>query len=173
MSASPSPRPVKGADDLFAWLERHGIAVETRWHEAVFTVDEGRDLKADLPGGHTKNLFLKDKDGALVLVAAHADSALKLNGLHRALGTKRLSFASPALMEAVLGVTPGSVTAFALVNDTDQAVRFVVDAALMAYERLNFHPMTNTATTGIARADFERFVAATGHDFTPVDFTAI
>jgi len=173
MSASAATHPVKGPEDLFAWLERHAIPVETHWHEPVFTVEEGRELKAALPGGHTKNLFLKDKGGALVLVAAHADSVLKLNALHRALATKRLSFASADLMEAVLGVTPGSVTAFALVNDTDGAVRFVADAELMRHDRLNFHPMTNTATTGIARPDFERFIAATGHELVKLDFTTL
>ncbi len=160
-------------DDLFAYLDQLGLAHETRWHEATFTVEEGRELKETMPGGHTKNLFMKDKDGVIVLISAHADSELKLNQLHKLIGTRRLSFASGELMEELLGVTPGSVTGFALMNDKDQKVRFIVDAALMAFDTLNFHPLVNTGTTAISRDDFRRFVEATGHDLTVVDFAAL
>lgn len=160
-------------EDLFAYLDRLGLDHETRWHEATFTVDEGRDLKETMPGGHTKNLFMKDKDGVIVLIAAHAESELKLNQLHKLIGTRRLSFASGELMEELLRVTPGSVTAFSLINDTEKKVQFVVDAALMAFETLNFHPLVNTGTTAISRSDFKRFVDATGHDLTIVDFAAL
>ena len=160
-------------EDLFAYLDRLGLDHETRWHEATFTVDEGRDLKETMPGGHTKNLFMKDKDGVIVLIAAHAESELKLNQLHKLIGTRRLSFASGELMEELLGVTPGSVTAFSLINDTEKKVQFIVDAALMAFETLNFHPLVNTGTTAISRSDFKRFVDATGHDLTIVDFAAL
>ena len=102
MTASP--------EDLFAYLDALGIAHHTHWHDAVFTVDEGRDLKAAMPGIHTKNLFLKDKDATFVLISAEAQTRIALNQLHRDIGTKRLSFASPVDMLALLGVTPGSVT---------------------------------------------------------------
>lgn len=160
-------------DDLFAYLDQLGLQHETRWHEATFTVEEGRELKETMPGGHTKNLFMKDKDGVIVLISAHADSELKLNQLHKLIGTRRLSFASGELMEQLLGVTPGSVTGFALMNDKDQKVRFIVDAALMAFDTLNFHPLVNTGTTAMSRDDFRRFVEATGHDLTVVDFAAL
>ena len=160
-------------EDLFAYLDTLGIAHTTHWHEAVFTVDQGKELKAAMPGGHTKNLFLKDKDGAIVLIAAEAHSELKLNKLHRLIGTKRLSFGPPELMEELLGVTPGSVTAFALMNDKAGRVRFLVDAALMAHDPVNFHPLTNTGTTAIARKDMEVFARATGHGFEMVDFTQL
>ena len=160
-------------EDLFAYLDRLGLDHETRWHEATFTVDEGRDLKETMPGGHTKNLFMKDKDGVIVLIAAHVESELKLNQLHKLIGTRRLSFASGELMEELLGVTPGSVTAFSLINDTEKKVQFIVDAALMAFETLNFHPLVNTGTTAISCSDFKRFVDATGHDLTIVDFAAL
>ncbi|KCZ54341.1 hypothetical protein HY29_14420 [Hyphomonas beringensis] len=163
MTASP--------DDLFAYLDELGIAHTTHWHEPTFTVEEGRELKASLPGGHTKNLFLKDKDGAIVLIAAEAHSQLKLNQLHKLIGTKRLSFGPAELMQDLLGVQPGSVTAFALMNDRAGRVRFLVDAALMEHEPVNFHPMTNTGTTAISREDFRKFVEATGHEFELVDFT--
>lgn len=160
-------------DDLFAYLDQLGLGHETRWHEATFTVEEGRDLKASMPGGHTKNLFMKDKDGVIVLISAHAESELKLNQLHKLIGTRRLSFASGELMVELLGVTPGSVTGFALMNDTGGKVRFVVDKALMAYETLNFHPLVNTGTTAISREDFRAFVKATGHEMTEVDFQSL
>ncbi len=160
-------------DNLFAFLDARQIAHETRWHAPVFTVEEGRELKAAMPGGHTKNLFMTDKDGNVILIAAHADSELPLNRLHRAIGTRRLSFASAQLMEELLGVTPGSVTAFALINDRQARVRFLVDKALMDHDPLNFHPLTNTGTTSVSRADFQRFVAATGHELSVIDFSSL
>jgi Ala-tRNA(Pro) deacylase len=163
MPASPS--------DLFAYLDDLGIDHKTVDHPATFTVEEGRHLKASMPGGHTKNLFMKDKDGVIVLISAWADSQLKLNQLHKKIGTRRLSFASADLMVECLGVEPGSVTAFALMNDTSHRVKFIADAALMGFDTVNFHPLVNTATTAISREGFHRFVEATGHSLTVVDFS--
>ncbi len=163
MPASPS--------DLFAYLDDLGIDHKTVDHPATFTVEEGRHLKASMPGGHTKNLFMKDKDGIIVLISAWADSQLKLNQLHKKIGTRRLSFASADLMVECLGVEPGSVTAFALMNDTSHRVKFIADAALMGFDTVNFHPLVNTATTAISREGLHRFVEATGHSLTVVDFS--
>lgn len=160
-------------DDLFAYLDSLGIAHQTTWHEAMFTVEQSSALKADIPGAHTKNLFLKAADGDLVLIAAEAHNQLKLNQLHRKIGTKRLSFGAPDLMTEVLGVTPGSVTAFALMNDRPARVRFLVDAVLAGADIVNFHPLTNTGTTAISQADFRRFVDATGHGFEILDFSEL
>lgn len=160
-------------DDLFAYLDSLGIAHQTTWHEAMFTVEQSAALKADMPGAHTKNLFLKAADGDLVLIAAEAHNQLKLNHLHRKIGTKRLSFGAPDLMTEVLGVTPGSVTAFALMNDRPARVRFLVDAVLAEADIVNFHPLTNTGTTAISQADFRRFVETTGHSFEIVDFSEL
>ena len=172
-SLGPKDAMTATPDDLFARLDELGIAYTTQWHEAVFTVDQSTQVKAMMPGGHTKNLFLRDKDDNIVLIAAEAHSQLKLNQLHRLIGTKRLSFGSPELMQEILGVTPGSVTAFALMNDTEGRVRFLVDAALMEHEPVNFHPLTNTGTTAVSREDFEKFVRATGHGFEVIDFTQL
>ncbi|MEL7108291.1 MAG: prolyl-tRNA synthetase associated domain-containing protein [Pseudomonadota bacterium] len=165
MPASPT--------DLYAFLDAHEIAHKTVEHAATFTVEEGRHLKASMPGGHTKNLFMKDKDGALVLISAWAESQLRLNQLHKVIGTRRLSFASADLMLECLGVVPGSVTAFGLMNDTDGRVRFIVDSALMSFDTVNFHPLVNTATTAISQADLRRFATATGHQLTELDFSAL
>ena len=165
MQASP--------EDLFAYLDALSIAHTTRWHEPLFTVEQSAGLKAEMPGAHTKNLFLRDANGALVLIAAEAHNPLKLNQLHKVIGTRRLSFGPAELMTEVLGVVPGSVTVFALMNDTGGRVRFLVDSVLAAAETVNFHPLVNTGTTAISQADFRRFVDATGHEFEGVDFSVL
>lgn len=152
---------------LFATLD---ITHATTEHRAVFSVEDGRDLKQGLPGGHTKNLFLKSKKGELVLISALGETPITLNAVHHLLGVARLSFGSAALLEETLGVQPGSVTAFALANDAARRVRMVLDADLLAYELVNFHPLHNTATTAIARRDLLRFIRATGREPLIVDF---
>src|SRR6202167_5971010 len=139
-------------DDLFAYLDSLGIAHKTVRHPPVFTVEEGRTLRGTIAGGHTKNLFLRDKKGMPYLVVAGEDAAIELRALHRLLGaTGRFSFGSAGLMRELLGVEPGSVTPFAVINDTSHAVTVVLDAAMMANAALNFHPLVNTATTTISR----------------------
>ena len=161
---------MKTRDDLFALLGAHGIAHSTLDHAAVFTVGEGAEIKAALPGGHTKNLFLKDAKGQLWLISALGETRIDLKTLHHVIGSARLSFGNAALMEATLGVTPGSVTAFGLINDTGRRVRFVLDAALAGADPVNFHPLTNTATTAVSQAGFRRFLAALGVEPLVVDF---
>jgi Ala-tRNA(Pro) deacylase len=151
-------------DELFAYLDTLGIAHKTVTHPAVFTVEEARDLRGAITGGHTKNLFLRDKKGAVYLVVAPENASIELRALHRLLGASgRFSFGSAELMHEVLGVAPGSVTPFAAINDKDQRVTIVLDAALMVHETLNFHPLVNTATTSISREGLLKFLAATGH----------
>jgi Ala-tRNA(Pro) deacylase len=158
--------------ELFAFLDRHGIAHRTLEHPPVFHVGEGEAIKAALPGGHTKNLFLKDAKDQLWLISALGETTIDLKRLPAAIGSARLSFGAPALMLETLGVTPGSVTAFGLINDTGRRVRFVADAALMACDPINFHPLTNTATTAVSRAGFAAFLAAVGVAPLVVDFAA-
>lgn len=159
--------------DLFARLDALGIGHKTYEHPPIFTVAEGEGMKDDMPGGHTKNLFLKDKKNTLILVSALAETTIRINQLHRALECGRLSFGKPDLLFETLGVKPGSVTAFALLNDTAHRVRFVLDAALLNHRIVNFHPLTNDATTAIDRDDLLRFARDTGHEPLIVDFAAL
>ena len=159
--------------DLFARLDALGIAHSTVDHPPVFTVEEGRDIKAKMPGGHTKNLFLADKKGAIILISALGETEVKINRLHRHLGCGRLSFGKADLLLEVLGVRPGSVTAFALINDTGQRVRFVLDKALAVHDPVNFHPLSNDATTAISPHDLVRFVEDTGHRVEIFDFSTL
>jgi Ala-tRNA(Pro) deacylase len=150
--------------DLFAFLDRLGIAHASVAHPPLFTVEQSRALRGSIPGGHTKNLFLKDKRGALFLVTALEDATIELRSLHRLLGAAgRLSFGSAELLRATLGVEPGAVTPFAAMNDREGRVNVVLDAALMRRDIINCHPLVNTLTTSIARADLLRFLEATGH----------
>lgn len=164
---------MKTRADLFAFLDSLGIAHATLDHPAVFRVGEGDEIKAALPGGHTKNLFLKDARGRLWLISALGETAIDLKRLHPVIGSARLSFGNPDLMAETLGVTPGSVTAFGLINDTGRQVSFVLDAALAEADPVNFHPLENTATTAVSQAGFRRFLAALGVEPLIVDFAAM
>jgi Ala-tRNA(Pro) deacylase len=156
--------PVASPDDLFAYLDSLGIAHQTVTHPPVFTVDESRALARRVPGVHSKNLFLRDKKGTLFLVVAAEDAAIELKSLHRLLGASgRFSFGSAESLRETLGVEPGSVTPFAAINDKAGQVTIVLDAAMMAHEVLNFHPLSNTATTTISRQGLVKFLEATGH----------
>ena len=168
-----SDTPPFGRDQLLAFFDAQAIAYRTHEHPAVFTVAEGPEIKASMPGAHTKNLFLKDKKGRLWLISARQDTVIDLKQLHRTIGSDRLSFGNPELMGEVLGLTPGSVTAFGLINDRDHRVTFVLDKALADAEIVNFHPMINTATTAVSAADFRRFLGAIGVEPMVVDFTTL
>jgi len=160
-------------DDLLAFLADHGIEQTTHDHPAVFTVGEGEDIKARIPGAHTKNLFLKDAKGQLWLISAEGHASIDLKRLHAVIGSARLSFGSPELMAETLGVTPGSVTALGLINDTARRVRFVLDRTLAEAEQVNFHPLINTGTTTLSRQGFRRFLDTLGIEPMVVDFDAM
>jgi Ala-tRNA(Pro) deacylase len=151
-------------DELFAYLDSLGITHPTVSHPAVFTVEEARTRRGQVAGGHTKNLFLRDKKGALFLVVASEDAMIELKSLHRLLGASgRFSFGSAEIMRELLGVEPGSVTPFAVVNDKAGLVTVILDAAMLAHAVLNFHPLVNTATTTISRGGLLKFLEASGH----------
>ena len=133
-------------------------------HSPLFTVEQSRSLRGQIPGGHTKNLFLRDKKYELYLVVALEDAAIDLKSLHRVLGaTGRFSFGASDLLREVWGIEPGAVTPFGAINDTQGRVSVVLDAAMMEHETLNYHPLVNTMTTTIARDDLVKFLASTGH----------
>ena len=150
--------------DLFARFDALGIAHVTHRHRPVFTVEEGRDLKDSMPGGHTKNLFLKDKKGAIFLICAISSTAIDLNATSKLIGSGRFSFGSAERLMEYLGVEPGSVTLFAIINDPDRKVTLVLDEALFARDPVNFHPLKNDATTAISPPDMLKFVRALGRE---------
>ena len=154
----------KTPDELFAFLDSLGIKHSTVKHPPLFTVEQSRALRGQIPGGHTKNLFLRDKKHELYLVMALEDAGIDLKGLHRMLGAPgRFSFGSSDLLREVWGVEPGAVTPFGAINDTEARVTVVLDAAMMEHETLNYHQLVNTMTTSIARGDLVKFLEATGH----------
>jgi Ala-tRNA(Pro) deacylase len=151
-------------DQLFSYLNRIGIAHATVKHPPLFTVEQSRSLRGQIPGGHTKNLFLRDKKYAPYLVVALEDAEIDLKSLHRVLSaTGRFSFGASDLLREVWGVEPGAVTPFGAINDTQARVSVVLDAAMMEHETLNYHPLVNTMTTSIARGDLVKFLESTGH----------
>jgi Ala-tRNA(Pro) deacylase len=150
---------------LLDHLDALGITAETFEHEPVFTVAESRPVKARIPGAHSKNLFVKDKKGRLFLITAKDETPIDLKRTHEAIGASgRLSFGSAEQLRRVLGVEPGSVTPFAIANDRAGQVTVILDANLMEHERVNFHPLVNSMTTGVSREDLLKFIRSTGHE---------
>ena len=152
-------------EDLLAHLAALGIETTTVGHPPLHTVEDSQALRGDIPGGHTKNLFVKDKKGNLFLLVLGEEAVIDLKRVHEKIGAQgRVSFGSAELLEEVWGVRPGAVTPFGAINDTKGRVQVVLDAAMMRHERLNFHPLVNTRTTGLASADLAKFLSATGHE---------
>lgn len=162
-----------GRDAMLGHLDQLGLDYANHDHPAVFRVEEGEAIKAAIPGAHTKNLFLKDAKGRLWLISALGETVIDLKRLHTVIGSARLSFGSAELMQQVLGVTPGSVTALALANDAEGQVTFVLDRALAEAALVNFHPLVNTATTTLGQEAFRAFLTAHGRTPMVVDFAAM
>ncbi|HXY99339.1 MAG TPA: prolyl-tRNA synthetase associated domain-containing protein [Stellaceae bacterium] len=158
-------------DALFRRLDTLGIRHVTRHHPPVHTVTEAAALT--LPGAQCKCLFLRDRKGGLWLVAALADRPIDLKALAERLAAPRFSFASPALLQEALGVAPGSVTPFALLNDRERRVRVVLDAGMLTVDPLNFHPLVNTASTALSPGDLRRFINDCGHTPLIVDLAGL
>ena len=169
----PSPPPAFDAPRLLEWMDGHGLSTTTHGHAAVFRVDEGHELQAGMPGAHTKNLFLKDKKGRLWLISARQDTVVDLKRAPKTIGSDRLSFGNEALLYETLGLRPGSVTALGLINDPEARVTFVLDKALWDADVVNFHPLTNTATTALPQAEFRRFLSLIGREPMVVDFSRL
>lgn len=162
----PMPR---SPQDLLSLLDDLEIDATTHTHPPLFTVEESKALRGDLPGQHCKNLFLKDKKKKLWLVVAAEDTPIDLKGLKSKIGSAHLSFGKPDLLDEVLGVAPGSVTPFALINDTAYQVNVVLDSHMMAAELINFHPLSNEMTTAVRPDGLRRFIEHCGHPFQEVD----
>jgi Ala-tRNA(Pro) deacylase len=150
--------------ELFAFLDKLGIKTKTIDHQPVFTVDQAKIVHDDMPGGHCKNLFCKDEKGVLWLIVALEDAGIDLKAAPAKIGSKRLSFGKPELLMEVLGIEPGSVTPFSLINDKTNRVNVILDEAMMKLDPLNFHPLKNDATTSIATSDLLVFIKACGHN---------
>jgi Ala-tRNA(Pro) deacylase len=160
MSVMPMPAT---PEMLLGLLGELGIEATTHCHEPAFTVEQGNAVWGAIPGVHCKNLFLKDGKGKLWLVVAPGELRIDLKALPGKIGSARLSFGSADLLGEVLGIEPGSVTPFALINDQDRRVTPVLDSWMMRQPLVNYHPLRNDMTTTIASADLLRFLRHTGH----------
>ncbi|WP_104665487.1 prolyl-tRNA synthetase associated domain-containing protein [Ensifer adhaerens] len=163
----------KTAEDLFHFLDGLGIKHKTKNHEPVFTVAESVALRDEIPGGHTKNLFVKDKKDNYFLLTVEEHATVDLKTVHQVIGAaSRVSFGKPEKLMEYLGVIPGAVTAFGAINDTQGNVRVILDEELMKFDIVNCHPLSNDATTSIASKDLLRFMEATGHEPLVLKVTA-
>jgi Ala-tRNA(Pro) deacylase len=151
-------------DELFARFAELGIATTTKDHVAVFTVEQAKQVHGGIAGGHCKNLFLKDEKGALWLIVCLQEAQIDLKAAPARIGSKRLTFGKPELLMEILGVEPGSVTPFGLINDKAARVNVILDAAMMEHDLLNYHPLANAATTTIATGDLLTFIRSCGHE---------
>lgn len=166
-------RETASPGDLFDRLDGLGISYVTHTHPPLFTVEDSKAHRGEMPGGHCKNLFLRDKKGVMWLVVVQEDRRIDLKALGRHLGANRISFASADRLLSVLGLTPGAVSPLALINDTECVVRPVLDASLLKYDPLNYHPLVNDQTIALAPADLIRFIEACGHSPEILDFDAL
>jgi len=159
-----------GEAELYALLDANSIAYTHHTHPPLFTVADSQALRGELPGGHVKNMFMKDKKGAIWLATCLEDRQIRIRDLEKEIGAKGLSFGKEDLLWHVLGVRPGAVTPFGLINDSGHLVNVALDAQMLERDPLNFHPLVNDATTTIGRDGFLRFLELTGHDPVMVDF---
>jgi len=155
--------------ELFDHLQALGIETKTHQHKAAFTVEEARQLRGEIAGGHCKNLFLKDKKGQLWLLVCLEETQVNLKTAPAKIASARLSFGKPDLLMETLGIAPGSVTPFALINDDKAVVNVILEQKMMAHELLNYHPLQNDATTTISSDDLIKFIRSCGHEPQIVD----
>jgi Ala-tRNA(Pro) deacylase len=159
--------------ELFSFLDSLGIKTTTQRHPALYTVADSQALRGEIAGGHTKNLFLKDKKDNFFLLTVDEDAVVDLKQVHHLIGAaSRVSFGRPEMLMELLGVAPGSVTVFGLINDAQHRITVVLDEALMKNDVINAHPLTNEATTSIAASDLRRFIEATGHEAVTLKVSA-
>jgi len=169
MDASDGGVPKATPEVVFARLSELGIQIRTHHHPALFTVEQSKALRGELPGGHCKNLLLRDKRKRMWLVVCLEDQTVNLKTLGSIIGADRLSFASADRLMHVLGVIPGAVSPFALINDTEHVVTVVLDKAMMELSPLNYHPISNEMTSAIDPRDLMAFIHSCGHEPMVVD----
>ena len=162
-----------GQEALYALFDEHGISYTHSTHPPLHTVEESKALRGDLPGAHVKNMFLKDKKGQLWLVTCMEYRKIRIRDLEKQVGATKASFGKPELLWDTLGIRPGAVSPFGLINDADRVVRVVLDQQMLEQDPINAHPLHNEATTTVSVADFHRFLQITGHEPVVVDFDAL
>jgi Ala-tRNA(Pro) deacylase len=163
----------KGEAELYALFREHGISWTHHTHPPLHTVEESRALRGDLPGAHVKNMFLKDRKGQLWLVTCLEDRQIRIRDLEKEIGAQKCSFGKPELLWEALGLLPGAVSPFGLINDAEHRVRVALDRQMLGHDTINAHPLHNEATTAVPAADFLRFFRLTGHEPLAVDFDAL
>ena len=163
----------KGQAELYALFEAHGISFTHNEHPPLHTVEESKELRGDLPGAHVKNMFLKDKKDQLWLVTCMEYRKIRIRDLEKQIGAAKASFGKPELLWERLGIRPGAVSPFGLINDPEHKVRVVLDQQMLESDPINAHPLHNEATTTVNRADFRQFFEITGHEPIIVDFDAL
>ena len=159
-----------GSAELYALLDANGIGYTHHGHPPLFTVADSQALRGELPGGHVKNMFMKDKKGVVWLATCLEDRQIRIRDLEKEIGAKGLSFGKEDLLWELLGVRPGAVTPFGLINDTGHQVNVALDAQMLERDPLNFHPLVNDATTTVSTDGFLKFLELTGHKPVVVDF---
>jgi Ala-tRNA(Pro) deacylase len=162
-TTAQAPQIPTSPQQLLARLDALGIAYQNHEHAAVFTVEEAKALRGELTGGHIKNLFLRNKKEEMWLVVAEEDKRIDLKALGERLGAGKLSFGSPDRLLRYLGVLPGAVTPFGIINDAERKVKVVLDRDLMGFNPVNAHPLVNTMTTALSPQDLVKFLEAEGH----------
>lgn len=163
----------KGQEELYALFDEHGIAYTHNTHPPLHTVEESKELRGDLPGAHVKNMFLKDKKNQLWLVTCLEHRKIRIRDLEKQVGATKASFGKPELLWEALGIRPGAVSPFGLINDPDHQVNVVLDQQMLDIDPINAHPLHNEATTTVGNADFRKFFDITGHQPMIVDFDAL
>ncbi len=163
----------KGEAELYALFDAHGIGWTHHSHPPLHTVEESRALRGDLPGAHVKNMFMKDRKDRLWLVTCLEDRQIRIRDLEKEIGAQKCSFGRPELLWEALGIRPGAVSPFGLINDPGHRVTAVLDMQMLERDPINAHPLHNEATTAVSAADFRRFFEVTGHVPVLIDFDAL
>ena len=160
-------------EELIKLLDESNCDYEVKEHAPLFTVEDSKSLRGSILGAHSKNLFLKDAKGQFYLLSVEENTKVDLKKIMNFIGSKKLSFAKAEYLESILGIEPGSVSPFALINDVDKKVLLFFDKNFLNYEKLNFHPLVNTATVNIATSDMIKFIEEKHNPIKYIDFKVI